>query len=440
MARTVRDTNLETRAARRRLTARHKPYWRLIDQGRHLGYFKGKRGGAWIARYFLGAGRYAERKLGTADDTQDADGVGVLSFQQAQAEARGWFSEQARKVAGIAGTDGPYTVTSAIEDYLADYQGRGGKAVEDARTRAEALILPSLGSIEVSKLTAKQIKDWQNDLAEAPPRLRTRKGETQRFRDTNGDPEAIRRRRATANRTLTILKAALNHAWAESKVASDDAWRRVKPFREADAARVHYLKQDQIIRLVNGCDPDFRPLVQAALFTGCRYGELAAIRTADFNPDDGTVLIRHSKAGKARHVVLTDEGQGFFEAVTAGQEDDKLMFTKTSGKPWGRTHQQRPLREACQRAGITPPANFHILRHSYASLLVMAGVPLVVVAKNLGHSDTRMCERHYAHLAPSYVADTIRAHAPKLGIANQPVSFDSSQQSMPNRKMWLKRP
>ncbi len=46
----------------------------------------------------------------------------------------------------------------------------------------------------------------------------------------------------------------------------------------------------------------------------------------------------------------------------------------------------------------------------------MADVPLVVITENLGHADTRMCERHYAHLAPSYVADTIRAHAPKLGI------------------------
>ena len=46
----------------------------------------------------------------------------------------------------------------------------------------------------------------------------------------------------------------------------------------------------------------------------------------------------------------------------------------------------------------------------------MADVPLVVVAKNLGHADTRMCELHYAHLAPSYVAETIRSQALKLGI------------------------
>jgi integrase len=59
--------------------------------------------------------------------------------------------------------------------------------------------------------------------------------------------------------------------------------------------------------------------------------------------------------------------------------------------------------------------NFHVLRHTWASLAVMNGVPLLVVARNLGHADTRMVERHYGHLAPSYVADAIRAGAPRFG-------------------------
>ena len=46
----------------------------------------------------------------------------------------------------------------------------------------------------------------------------------------------------------------------------------------------------------------------------------------------------------------------------------------------------------------------------------MAGAPLQVVAANLGHADTRMTEKHYAHLAPSYVADVIRATMPRLGL------------------------
>jgi integrase-like protein len=58
----------------------------------------------------------------------------------------------------------------------------------------------------------------------------------------------------------------------------------------------------------------------------------------------------------------------------------------------------------------------YILRHTYGSLLAMKGVPMAVIAEQLGHSDTRMTERHYAHLGPSYVADTIRASFPTLGI------------------------
>jgi integrase len=46
----------------------------------------------------------------------------------------------------------------------------------------------------------------------------------------------------------------------------------------------------------------------------------------------------------------------------------------------------------------------------------MKGVGLGVIAAQLGHADSRMTEKHYAHLAPSYVADTIRAHFPSLGI------------------------
>jgi hypothetical protein len=46
----------------------------------------------------------------------------------------------------------------------------------------------------------------------------------------------------------------------------------------------------------------------------------------------------------------------------------------------------------------------------------MNGVPLMIVAENLGHADTRMVEKHYGHLAPGYVADAIRAGAPKFGI------------------------
>lgn len=60
--------------------------------------------------------------------------------------------------------------------------------------------------------------------------------------------------------------------------------------------------------------------------------------------------------------------------------------------------------------------SLHELRHSYASAMVRNGAPLIVVAEALGHSGTRMAEKHYAHLAPSFVVDTIRRTAPDLSL------------------------
>ena len=158
-------------------------------------------------------------------------------------------------------------------------------------------------------------------------------------------------------------------------------------------------------------------MVQAALLTGCRYSELTNLRCADFNTDSDTLTIRQAKAGKPRHVVLTSEGRTLFTGWTAGRPADTHIFLRDDGQSWGRSHQQRPLTDASEIAKISPPVNFHVLRHTHATHLAMKGVGLGVIAAQLGHADTRMTEKHYAHLAPSYVADTIRAHFPTLDIA-----------------------
>ena len=75
------------------------------------------------------------------------------------------------------------------------------------------------------------------------------------------------------------------------------------------------------------------------------------------------------------------------------------------------------MNDACARGNIKPRISFHGLRHTWSSLSVKAGMPLLVVSKNLSHSDTRMVEKHYGHLAPSYVAEAVRKHAPVFGVA-----------------------
>lgn len=313
-----------------------------------------------------------------------------------------------------------YRVKNCIGDYL-DWMDHARKSAKDAGYRAHKIIIPALGDTACNELTKDAIEKWLRDEAKAPARLRSKKKREddkvakQNTKPLSGDPEAQRKRRASANRTLTILKAALNRAWREGKIASDSAWRRVEPFEEADAARVRYLTIAEAQRLINASAVDFRLLVRAALATGARYGELASLHVSDFNPDSGTLHVRTSKSGKGRHIVLAEEGVALFIAQAAGRPANALLLPKDGGAEWKSSHQARPMKQACNGARIEPEANFHCLRHTYASHAIMNGAPLLVVAKNLGHSDTRMVEKHYGHLAPSYIADAIRAAAPKFG-------------------------
>ncbi len=417
MTRTVKDANLATRTARTNLPPRKRPYYRLILQGLHLGYYRGARTGSWSARRFIGDGRYQEIKLGTADDVADADGVAILTFgQEAQEQARAWFTARALADAGHEDAVAAYTVGEALDDYDRDYIRRGGKAADRLRHSINAHLRPAFGSIDVEKLTRRKIESWLETLADTPPRLRTRPGQTRRYRERDDSPEGIRRRRESANRVLTVLKAALNLVYQHGKTRSKAAWESVKPYRDVGASKIRYLNDKESKQLVEACEVPFRYLVIGALLTGARYGELGAMHVSDVDTAAGTVHIPRSKSGKPRHIFLTDEGQKFIANVAVDKRSSDLLFARENGAAWGNSHQVRYMRQACELAGIEPPISFHILRHTYASRLAMRGVPLNVIASQLGHSDTRMTEKHYAHLAPSYVGETIRAAFGQLNL------------------------
>ena len=416
MPRAVKDARLDSRTARAQLKPSGQPYYRSIDAGLHLGYRRGKTAGRWVMRRYMGDERYVVETIGVADDLSDADGVKVLSYRQAQARLREFAGERNR-LDGEYPT-APLTVKEALEAYL-EWLAAHGKAGASARNRAENDILPQLGEIEVGRLTTKALRQWLFDVSVRPRRVRGKAGKPATSLERPTTEEDKRRRRSSANRSLTILKAALNRAFHEKQVSSDSAWRSVKPFREAELVRLRYLTKDEARRLFNAAPSDFRLLVNAALLTGCRYGELLRLHVADFNRDTGTLLIRRSKSGKPRHVILTDEGAAFFEQTCAGRTGDDVMLLKTDGSAWGTSHQARPMLEACRKARICPPLNFHQLRHTYASHMVMDGVPLIVVARNLGHSDTRMAERHYGHLSNDFMARTIRDLSQPFGTVDQ---------------------
>jgi len=410
MARTVREAKITSPTARRRLKAGRQPHWHTIVAKRdHLGYqrHEGDKVGRWLLRKRRG-GKYNAEEIGIADDAASADGVAILSFDQARSKAVELATSEDRPAGRI-------TVQRAVADYI-DFLKVQGRSTYHVESTAVTHVLPRLGKVEVASLTSTQLRRWLIDIAEQPARKRSKADGQQKFK-TMDDEESVRRRRSSANRILATLKAALNHCYDERRCPSNDAWgRRLKRFKGVDAARTGYLNTDEAVRLINACDPDFRSLVRGALESGCRYGELCRLEVSDYNADAGTIHVRKSKTGRARHVILTREGSQFIRQACAGRAGSARMFVRSDGEPWGKSNQSRLMAEANARAKIDPVISFHGLRHTWASLSVMAGVPLMVVARNLGHVDTKMVEKVYGHLAPSFVTDAIRAGAPRFNV------------------------
>jgi hypothetical protein len=239
MSRRVRDKDVETRGARAALKARGKPYWRAIGLGLHLGYRKGRRGGVWVVRRYLGERAYKVETIALADDTEDADGTEILDFWQAQEAARNM--RQGKIKAGAT------TVKDAVAAYLEHLQGRA--SWRDAKKRLEAFVLPEFGQKQVAELDADAIRKWHRGIAKQPGRARTKPGAAQNYRKSDGDPEAARKRQASANSCLGLLKAALNYFWDERKLKCEREWLRIKTFKGVNVTRSRYLTLAEAKRL-----------------------------------------------------------------------------------------------------------------------------------------------------------------------------------------------
>lgn len=405
--------NIDLRDPQQRLQLgiRKKPYWTILNEGKHVGYYRGRRVGKWVARIWRPgiSSHYREYTIAEADDYMNADGSKILNFEQAQKNARKWFAR-------IEKTEEPslrpYSVSDALDDYL---DGFSGKDIANTRRRIEAIIRPQIGGNDTAKLTPKIIAEWHLALANTPARLRTASGATQNYRPIGETHDARRSRRSSANRIFTILKAALNVAYRNEKICDDNAWRRVRPFANVDAPRLRHLTDDDARRLVGACTNGFRPMIMAALLTGARYSELAALEVRDFDAQSQSLWLRHTKAGTPRAVYLEREGVKLISEATIGRSRFEPIFSRSDNKKWGAAHQIRPMQAACKLAGLEPVC-FHDLRRTFGSRLARKGVPMAVIAEALGHADERITRKHYAHLAPSYVADTIREAVTGLGI------------------------
>lgn len=214
---------------------------------------------------------------------------------------------------------------------------------------------------------------------------------------------------ATINREIATLKHALSKAveWKLLRKTAREELTAIKKYQEPDG-RLRYLSgQAEADRLLQACDDSLRPIVLTALHTGMRKGELLGLTWDLVDMTHGFIRLKQTKNGKARALPLNETLWSLFSGLRTRQ-DVPWVFHDAAGHRWNDI--RHPFDGACESAGLTD-FHFHDLRHTFASWLMMRGVPLATVSNLLGHTSPTMTLR-YAHLSPKHLTSAVRVLDP----------------------------
>lgn len=165
-----------------------------------------------------------------------------------------------------------------------------------------------------------------------------------------------------------------------------------------------------------------RALVALLWRTGLRVSEALALRPADVDERAGTVRVREGKGRKDRVAVIDGRALGYLRAwievrrSKLGLNGRHPLFcsvasgaTRTPGDRIDTSYVRRLLPKLGHRAGIDKRVHAHGLRHSMATEMVERGLPLHVIAGQLGHSSTATTDTYLAKLMPSERIKAMRA-------------------------------
>ena len=213
------------------------------------------------------------------------------------------------------------------------------------------------------------------------------------------------------NNDLTIVRKSLDVAREWGKLAGAPPkikWLRfVKPERD-------FFAFEEAVRLLEGADPEWRAMILIGLRTGLRLGELLALTWDAVDLVAGRLRVRQAAArgivgtpknDRHREVPLSDEARAALRGLSSRLQG-KLVFPGPGGAMLTRGECRHPLWRACRKAGLRR-VGWHILRHTFASHLVMRGVPLRTIQELMGHSTIEMTMR-YAHLSPDVRRDAVK--------------------------------
>jgi integrase len=381
MARSTRSAQLETRSARLKLPVAKKPVFVRIGAKIGLGYRRNQTAGTWVVRVADGRGGNWTKAIGTADDFEDADGNHVLDFWQAQNKARTLGRGD------LGGDARPMSVAEALSAYEGDLRTRGGDTNNVARIRTHLPI--GLADKAVALLSVSDLRRWRDVLLQTM------------------SP-------ASANRTCTALKAALNLAAEhDGRIESRRAWETgLASIPDAAQSRNVILDEATVRRVISETQAqcsEFGLLVEVAAVTGARVSQIARLEVQDLQADrvDARLLMPSSRKGRgmkkiSRRPVPIPSGLATkLRAIAADRPPTAPLLARQDGEVWKAGDQRRPFERTVKAAGLdSTEVTIYALRHSNIVRQILAGVPIRVVAVNHDTS-VAMIERTYSR----YIGD-----------------------------------
>jgi integrase len=364
--------DIDKATVRNKLAPRREPYWGApVERGLYVGFRRLAQGGNWIARYHAEDRSHVYQTLGAVTAEND--------YENAKREAKRWR----RTVDAGVQTDRLVTVADVCRDYTAALATEGrARASTDARKRFDRIVYDDvIGKLRADKLTQRHLEAWMARMEAG--KMTGRK---------QGIPS-----RATFNRNLTTLKAALNRAVSRREVPHERAieWGAIKPHKGADARRECYLDKAQRRALLDAMDSYLRDLAECVALTGCRPGDPAAMLRKDWDGRNGLATFR-TKTG-VRAIPVSPAARALFERLAKSKLPGARMFTN-DGVDWTPQAWAPLVKAAAAKAELPLDIVLYTLRHSWITDAIVGGMDPVTVARLTGTS-LEMISKHYGHLA-----------------------------------------
>lgn len=341
-------------------------------------------------------------------------GAGRLSRTfDTRGEAKRWATEITAQVQRGAWTDvdgGDLTLTEWSEHWLGRLRLAPG-TIEGYRYALNR-VLPDLGRLRLDALRRPIIERALNRLSYAP---------------------------STCAQTHTALAMCLHAAVLDERLSATPMAGVRAPTVPRREIRV--LDRDQLAALLSCCDPRWRPMLLTAAGTGMRQGELLGLRrnrvdflrrtisveeqvtTAIGRPP--TLTSKLKTAASRRRLPVPDELLEALAGLLESRPDaDVLFVTPNAGTLWARQHFNTSVwKPSLRAAGLDESLGMHVLRHSYASHLIDAGLHPRAIMARLGHASIVETMNTYGHLMPDADAGT-RAAMASLFKAGDPPGTD----------------